>query len=325
MYEHHYFVLVEKESVVVKKKKGIKQKSMSKQILKYRNYYIMLLPGLIFVILFLYLPIFYNFIAFKDYKIFLGPLGSPWCGLKNFTKLFRTPDFMRILKNTFALCFLKILIGFPIPIILALLINEVKNIMFKKTILTIVYLPHFISWVIIATIASTLLSPSDGVINLLLNKLGINSIFFMGDSRYFRGVLVATDIWKEMGWSAIIYLAALSGVPLDLYEAATVDGANKLQKMKYVTFPCILPTIIIMLLLRIGNILNSNFEQVFTMYNSSVYDVADIIDTYVYRVGIIQTQYGFSASAGLFKSIISLVLVVTCNWLTKKAGQESLF
>ena len=325
MYEHHYFVLVEKESGVVKKKKGIKQKSMSKQILKYRNYYIMLLPGLIFVILFLYLPIFYNFIAFKDYKIFLGPLGSPWCGLKNFTKLFRTPDFMRILKNTFALCFLKILIGFPIPIILALLINEVKNIMFKKTIQTIVYLPHFISWVIIATIASTLLSPSDGVINLLLNKLGINSIFFMGDSRYFRGVLVATDIWKEMGWSAIIYLAALSGVPLDLYEAATVDGANKLQKMKYVTFPCILPTIIIMLLLRIGNILNSNFEQVFTMYNSSVYDVADIIDTYVYRVGIIQTQYGFSASAGLFKSIISLVLVVTCNWLTKKAGQESLF
>lgn len=245
--------------------------------------------------------------------------------VENFTKLFRTPDFMRILKNTFALCFLKILIGFPIPIILALLINEVKNIMFKKTIQTIVYLPHFISWVIIATIASTLLSPSDGVINLLLNKLGINSIFFMGDSRYFRGVLVATDIWKEMGWSAIIYLAALSGVPLDLYEAATVDGANKLQKMKYVTFPCILPTIIIMLLLRIGNILNSNFEQVFTMYNSSVYDVADIIDTYVYRVGIIQTQYGFSASAGLFKSIISLVLVVTCNWLTKKAGQESLF
>ena len=325
MYEHHYFVLVEKESVVVKKKKGIKQKSMSKQILKYRNYYIMLLPGLIFVILFLYLPIFYNFIAFKDYKIFLGPLGSPWCGLKNFTKLFRTPDFMRILKNTFALCFLKILIGFPIPIILALLINEVKNIMFKKTIQTIVYLPHFISWVIIATIASTLLSPSDGVINLLLNKLGINSIFFMGDSRYFRGVLVAADIWKEMGWSAIIYLAALSGVPLDLYEAATVDGANKLQKMKYVTFPCILPTIIIMLLLRIGNILNSNFEQVFTMYNSSVYDVADIIDTYVYRVGIIQTQYGFSASARLFESIISLVLVVTCNWLTKKAGQESLF
>ena len=178
---------------------------------------------------------------------------------------------------------------------------------------------------IISTLASNLLSPADGAVNLFLNKLGVESIFFMGDSEYFRGVLVATDIWKEMGWSAIIYLAALAGVPTDLYEAATVDGASKLQKMRYVTFPCILPTVIIMLLLRIGGILNSNFEQVFTMYNSSVYDVADIIDTYVYRVGIIQTQYGFSAAAGLFKSIISFIMVVTCNWLSSKAGQESLF
>ena len=229
------------------------------------------------------------------------------------------------MKNTFALCFWKILIGFPIPVLLALLLNEVTNNWFKKTVQTIVYLPHFISWVIIASLATTLLSPTDGAINMLLGKLGIEPIFFMGDSKYFRGVLVATDIWKEMGWSAIIYLAALAGVPVDLYEAATVDGASKLQKMRYVTIPCIMPTVIIMLLLRIGGILNSNFEQVFTMYNSSVYDVADIIDTYVYRMGIIQVEYGFSAAAGLFKSIISFVMVVTCNWLTKKAGQESLF
>ena len=287
---------------------------------KYHNYYLMLLPGLIFVILFLYLPILYNFIAFKDYKIFMGPFGSPWCGLDNFEKLFRTPDFIRIMRNTFALCFWKILIGFPVPILLALLINEVGNRIFQRTVQTVVYLPHFISWVIISTLASNLLA-----VNLFLNKLGVESIFFMGDSEYFRGVLVATDIWKEMGWSAIIYLAALAGVPTDLYEAATVDGASKLQKMRYVTFPCILPTVIIMLLLRIGGILNSNFEQVFTMYNSSVYDVADIIDTYVYRVGIIQTQYGFSAAAGLFKSIISFIMVVTCNWLSSKAGQESPF
>ena len=229
------------------------------------------------------------------------------------------------MRNTFALCFWKILIGFPVPILLALLINEVGNRIFQRTVQTVVYLPHFISWVIISTLASNLLSPADGAVNLFLNKLGVESIFFMGDSEYFRGVLVATDIWKEMGWSAIIYLAALAGVPTDLYEAATVDGASKLQKMRYVTFPCILPTVIIMLLLRIGGILNSNFEQVFTMYNSSVYDVADIIDTYVYRVGIIQTQYGFSAAAGLFKSIISFIMVVTCNWLSSKAGQESLF
>lgn len=296
-----------------------------KAIKKYHNYYLMLLPGLVFVILFLYLPIFYNFIAFKNYKIFMGPFGSPWNGFDNFIKLFSTPDFIRILKNTFALCFWKILIGFPIPILLALLLNEVRNRFFKRAVQTIVYLPHFISWVIIASLASTLLAPTDGALNLLLGKFGIDPIFFMGDSEYFRGVLVVTDIWKEMGWSAIIYLAALSGVPVDLYEAATVDGASKFQKMRYVTFPCILPTIVIMLLLRIGGILNSNFEQVFTMYNSSVYDVADIIDTYVYRVGIIQVQYGFSAAAGLFKSIISFVMVVTCNWLSKKAGQESLF
>ncbi len=312
------------------KKSGISKRKVTnrfgiKAIKKYHNYYLMLLPGLVFVIMFLYLPIFYNFIAFKNYKIFMGPFGSPWNGLDNFVKLFNTPDFIRILKNTFALCFWKILIGFPIPILLALLLNEVGNRFFKRTVQTIVYLPHFISWVIIASLASTLLAPTDGAFNLLLEKFSIDPIFFMGDSKYFRGVLVVTDIWKEMGWSAIIYLAALSGVPVDLYEAATVDGASKFQKMRYVTFPCILPTIVIMLLLRIGGILNSNFEQVFTMYNSSVYDVADIIDTYVYRVGIIQTQYGFSAAAGLFKSIISFVMIVTCNWLSQKAGQESLF
>lgn len=307
-------------------KKGRTNKiSLKRAVCKYHNYYLMLLPGLIFVVMFLYIPIFYNFIAFKDYQIFNGPFGSPWCGLDNFEKLFRTPDFIRIMKNTFALCFWKILIGFPIPVLLALLLNEVTNKWFKKTVQTIVYLPHFISWVIIASLATTLLSPTDGAINMLLGKLGIEPIFFMGDSKYFRGVLVATDIWKEMGWSAIIYLAALADVPVDLYEAATVDGASKLQKMRYVTIPCIMPTVIIMLLLRIGGILNSNFEQVFTMYNSSVYDVADIIDTYVYRMGIIQVEYGFSAAAGLFKSIISFVMVVTCNWLTKKAGQESLF
>ena len=233
---------------------------------KYHNYYLMLLPGLIFVILFLYLPILYNFIAFKDYKIFMGPFGSPWCGLDNFEKLFRTPDFIRIMRNTFALCFWKILIGFPVPILLALLINEVGNRIFQRTVQTVVYLPHFISWVIISTLASNLLSPADGAVNLFLNKLGVESIFFMGDSEYFRGVLVATDIWKEMGWSAIIYLAALAGVPTDLYEAATVDGASKLQKMRYVTFPCILPTVIIMLLLRIGGILNSNLPCIILLY-----------------------------------------------------------
>lgn len=185
--------------------------------------------GLAYVILFKYLPIAGNVIAFKDYKIFKGIWGSPWCGLDNFVRLFQSDNFYQIMGNTLIISFYKILIGFPIPILLALLINEVNSAAFKKTVQTVAYLPHFISWVVIASLASTLLSPNDGAINMVREQMGLNSIFFMGDSRYFRGVLVVSDIWKEMGWSAIIYLAALAGIPLDMYEAATIDGASKLQ------------------------------------------------------------------------------------------------
>lgn len=299
--------------------------TLMQTIIKYKSYYLMIAPGLIFVIIFCYLPIAGNFIAFKDYKIFLGPFGSPWNGFDNFIRLFQSNDFLLIMRNTIVISLYKIVIGFPIPILLSLLLNEVQSIYFKKTVQTIVYLPHFISWVVIASLATALFSPNDGFINGLLGLFNIDPIFFLGDSKYFRGVLVATDIWKEMGWSAIIYLAALSGVPVDMYEAATIDGASKIQKMIYVTFPSILPTIVVMLLLRIGGILNAGFEQIFTMYNPAVYDVADIIDTYVYRVGIVETKYGFSAAAGLFKSVIACTMVVSCNWLARKSGQESLF
>ncbi len=292
---------------------------------KYKNYYLMLLPGLIFVIIFLYLPIVFNFIAFKDYKIFLGPVESPWNGLDNFRRLFQNSDFYRILKNTLIISIYKILIGFPIPILFALLLNEVRCVPFKKAVQTIVYLPHFISWVVLASLAATLLSPNDGFLNNLLVLMGRDPIFFLGDPKYFRGVLVITDIWKEMGWAAIIYLAALAGVPVDMYEAAAIDGASKIQKILYITIPSITPTIVIMLLLRMGGILNAGFEQVFTLYNPAVYEVADIIDTYVYRIGIVNTQYGFSAAAGLFKSVIACIMVVSCNWLTRKSGQEGLF
>lgn len=304
---------------------GSKNITLFGAIKRYRNYYIMLIPGLVFIIVFLYLPMAGNFIAFKDYKIFLGPFGSPWNWLDNFMRLFSSNDFLRIFKNTLVLSLYRIVIGFPIPILLALLINEVRSNKFKKTVQTIVYLPHFISWVVIASLATTLFSPNDGFINGLLGMFGHDPIFFMGDSNYFRGVLVVTDIWKEMGWSAIIYLAALAGIPTDMYEAATIDGASNMQKIVSITWPCILPTVMIMLLLRVGGVLNAGFEQVFTMYNPAVYDVADIIDTYVYRVGIVETKYGFSAAAGLFKSIIACIMVISCNWLSKKAGQETLF
>lgn len=303
----------------------LKITTILKTVIKYKNYYLMLLPGLIFVIIFLYLPMVFNFIAFKDYKIFLGPFESPWNGLENFKRLFQNSDFIRIIKNTLIISFYKILIGFPIPIIFALLLNEVRSIAFKKTVQTIVYLPHFISWVVLASLATTLLSPNDGFLNNLLVQMGREPIFFLGDSKYFRSVLIATDIWKEMGWSAIIYLAALAGVSLDMYEAAAIDGASKIQKIINITIPTIMPTIMIMLLLRMGGILNAGFEQIFTLYNPAVYDVADIIDTYVYRIGIVKSQYGFSAAAGLFKSVIACIMVVSCNWLAKKSGQEGLF
>lgn len=292
---------------------------------KYKSFYFMLVPGFVAILLFAYIPIFGNFIAFKDYKIFLGPFESPWNGIENFQRLFQATNFSQIFFNTLTIGLYKLLFGFPAPILLALMLNEIRNQVFKRTIQTVVYLPHFISWVVIASLTTTLLSPNDGAMNLLLGKLGQKSIFFMGDSHYFRGVLVLTDIWKEIGWSAIIYLAALSGISLDMYEAATIDGASKIQKLVYITLPSILPTIIIMLLLRIGNIVNVGFEQVFTLYSPPVYDVADIIDTYVYRVGIIDVQYGFATAAGLFKSVIACILVVSCNWLARRAGQESLF
>lgn len=292
---------------------------------KYHSYYIMLLPGLIAILIFAYIPIIGNFIAFKEYKIFLGPFESPWNGVENFMRLFRANNFVRIFTNTLIIGFYKLLFGFPAPILLALMLNEIRNQAFKRSIQTVVYLPHFISWVDIASLTSTLLSPNDGFINMMLGKFGQGPIFFMGNPSYFRGVLVVTDIWKEIGWSAIIYLAALSGISLDMYEAAIIDGATKPQKLLYITLPSLLPTIIIMLLLRVGNIVNVGFEQVFTLYSPPVYDVADIIDTYVYRVGIIDVQYGFATAAGLFKSIIACLLVVGCNWAARRAGQESLF
>lgn len=302
-----------------------KKSSLWSRVSKYKFLYLMLVPGLIYVVLFKYLPIAGNMIAFKEYKIFQGIWGSPWCGLDNFIRLFESDNFYVIMRNTLLISFYKILIGFPVPIVLALLINEVNNTAFKRTVQTVAYLPHFISWVVIASLASSLLSPTDGAINMLRADLGLDPIFFMGDSRYFRSVLVLSDIWKEMGWSAIIYLAALAGIPQDMYEAATIDGASKLQKLVFITLPSIVPTIIIMLLLRVGGILNAGFEQVFTMYNTAVYDVADIIDTYVYRIGIVQTQYGFSAAVGLFKSVIACIMVVSCNWIAGKADQETLF
>lgn len=285
----------------------------------------MLIPGIIYILMFKYTAIANNVIAFKNYKIFKGLWGSPWVGWRNFDKLWGSYNFHRIFRNTLVISGYKLIFGFSAPIIFALMLNEVENIAYKRTIQTIAYLPHFLSWIIISSLATNIFSVTDGLVNQIRVMAGAKPIFFLGDNNWFRFVLVITDIWKEMGWGAIIYLAALSGIPTEMYEAATIDGATKWQKMTRITFPCLVPTIVVMLVLRCGSIMSAGFEQVFALYSPAVYESGDIIDTYVYRVGIVNTDYGFSSAVGLFKSVISCVLVVFCNWLSKRVGQEGLF
>lgn len=263
-------------------------------------------------------------IAFQDYKVFLGISGSKFVGFANFERLFQTSKFLSVLANTFIISGYKILFGFPVPIILALMINEVRQKGFQRTVQTVVYLPHFLSWVIMSGIVMNLLAPGDGVINLIIKAVGGKPVFFLAESSYFRTILVVTDIWKEMGWNAIIYLAALAGVPQELHEAAVIDGSNRLQRIFYISLPYILPTITVMFLLRLGGVLNAGFDQVFSLYNSAVYDVADVLDTYVYRIGVVDRKYGFSTAVGLFKSVVACIFVLTFNYIANKAGQEAL-
>ena len=301
-----------------------KRNHLKKAIWRQRYLYLLLIPGLAYVIIFHYIPMAGLVIAFQDYKVFLGISGSKFVGFANFERLFQTSKFLSVLTNTFIISGYKILFGFPVPIILALMINEVRQKGFQRTVQTVVYLPHFLSWVIMSGIVMNLLAPGDGVINLIIKAFGGKPVFFLAESSYFRTILVVTDIWKEMGWNAIIYLAALAGVPQELHEAAVIDGSNRLQRIFYISLPYILPTIIVMFLLRLGGVLNAGFDQVFSLYNSAVYDVGDVLDTYVYRIGVVDRKYGFSTAVGLFKSVVACIFVLTFNYIANKAGQEAL-
>ena len=302
-----------------------KREAVWNRVKKYRWLYLMLIPGLVYLFMFKYTAIANNVLAFKNYKIFKGLWNSPWCGLDNFTRLFASEAFYRIFGNTLIISLLKMVFGFTAPIIFSLMLNEMDSVAYKRSIQTVAYLPHFLSWVVIGSLASNLFSVNDGIVNQILNAMGINSVFFLGSNKWFRFILVVTDIWKEMGWGAIIYLAALSGVPMEMYESATIDGATKWQKMTRITLPCLIPTIVVMLVLRCGSIMNAGFEQVFSLYSPAVYETGDIIDTYVYRVGIVDTDYGFTSAVGLFKSVIACILVVVSNTVTKSLGQDGLF
>ncbi|WP_310226372.1 ABC transporter permease subunit [Paenibacillus qinlingensis] len=284
-----------------------------------------MIPGIIYFIVFKYVPMAGIVIAFQDFSIFAGFTGSEWVGLEHFRNMFSDPQFYSIFRNTLLISLYKIVWGFPGPIVLALLLNEIKHMFFKRTVQTLAYLPHFLSWVILGGILITLLSPTSGTINKLLVFMGLEPIFFLANPAWFRTVLVASDIWKDVGWGAIIYLAALASIDPQLYEAAVVDGANKWKQLWHITLPSLTSTIIILFLLRLGHVLDVGFEQIFILYNSLVYQVADVFETYVYRTGIAQAEFSYTTAIGLFKSVVSLIFVLVANKLVKKFGQDGLY
>lgn len=293
-----------------KKIKAVNRKVFTRESLK-MDYplYLMLLAPVIIVFIYNYIPMFGILIAFKKYLPAKGFLASKWVGLSNFKALFTMPTFTQALMNTVIIAFWKIVLNIFVPVVFTLMLNELSSDRFKKGIQTIVYLPHFISWVMLASIFMKLLSGS-GIVNQLLGALGMQPIIFLGDNKWFRFTLIFTDVWKEFGYGTIVYLAAVAGVNVDLYEAAEMDGAGRWKQMLHVTLPCIAPTIVMMSALSLGNVLNAGFDQVFNMYNEMVYQSGDILDTMVYRMAFQNGNFGLSTAASLFKSIISMIMVV---------------
>jgi len=292
---------------------------------KQRYLYLLLLPGLAYFIIYKYLPMWGIMMAFQDYIPNLGLSNSPWVGLKHFERFFSEPQFWMLFRNTIILAVYNLVFFFPITIIVALLLNEVKNEHYKRFVQTTTYLPHFLSWVVIVGLAYTLLSTEEGAINFLFEALGLPRINFLLSAEWFRPVVVLETIWRDGGWGTIIFLAALAGVDVQLYEAAIVEGANRWQQLWNITLPSIKSTIVIVLILRIGSFLDVGFEQVLLMGNAMNRDVAEIFDTYVYTVGVLQAQFSYCAAVGLFKSAIDMILIVGANFLAKLFGEEGIF
>jgi putative aldouronate transport system permease protein len=298
--------------------------SFAKDVVKNKLLYVMLLPVLLFYFLFHYWPMYGAIIAFKDFNPRLGIIGSPWAGFGQFISFFEGAYFWRTLRNTFLISFYGLLWGFPAPIALALMLNEVKSKFFKSSVQTITYLPHFISLVVIAGIIKDFTS-SKGIVNDILAFFGWERISLLLEPSLFRTIYISTDIWQHIGWGTIIYLAALAGVDPERYEAAKMDGAGRWKQMIHVTLPGMMPTIVILLILNIGRLMNLGFEKIILLYNPSTYETADIISSYVYRVGLQEFNYSFSAAVGLFNSVIAFVLVIFSNWLSRKLNDTSLW
>lgn len=286
--------------------------------------YLLVLPVLVYLALFAYKPMYGLIIAFQEYRPARGIAGSRWVGLRQFQLFFNDVYFWRLIRNTFSISGLTILFGFPAPILLALLLNEVRNIRFKRTVQTITYMPYFISLVVTCALV-TIYCQSDGIFSQIAVSFGGKPQNYLINPGYFYTIYVVSDIWQSIGWNSIIYLAALSAIDQEQYEAATIDGANRFQQVLHVTIPGILPTVVILFILRMGGILNVGFEKVLLLYKEPTYEVADVISTYVYRRGIQNTAYSFSTAVGLFNSIVNVCFLLTTNWISRRTTQSGLF
>jgi putative aldouronate transport system permease protein len=301
---------------------------MRKSLLPYlRNWqlYVLLIPVIAYFVIFEYTPMYGVQIAFKDFIAKKGIWGSPWVGFKHFQRFFDSYFFWRLIKNTLGISLYQLVVGFPVPILLALMINEVRQAKFRKFIQTVTYAPHFLSTVVMVGLIFIFLNPNTGLVNHFLELFGLKSISFMTEAGWFKTIYVFSGVWQQMGWSSIIYLAALSGIDPQQHEAAKVDGANRLQRIWHVNIPGILPTIVILLILQMGSLMGVGFEKVFLMQNSLNMDSSDVISTYVYRSGILGAQYSFSAAVGLFNSVVNFILLISVNFISRRLNETSLW
>lgn len=301
----------------------LRKNSFLYNMIQYRWQYGMILPGIICLVLFSYIPITGLQVAFKDFQIGQTIWNSPWVGFDNFSFL-SDPDFWKVVRNTLAITLLKMIFGFPAPIILALMLNEVGKLWFKRVVQTVSYIPHFISWIVIAYLIEAFLSP-DGLLNQVIAAMGGKQIFFMGEPSWFRPIIVLSSIWKEIGWGTIIYLAAISSINEEMYEAAYIEGAGKWAQMKYITLPCLTSTIVLMLILNIPGLLNAGFDQIYPLMNGANMEVSDVLDTYVLRTGLQQGYFGMAAAVGMLSSIIGFILIFSTNKIARKLNGEGLW
>ncbi|MDT0181810.1 ABC transporter permease subunit [Microbacterium sp. ARD31] len=312
------------ETITVEKR-ARRRRGVRVHFTQFKWLYLLLIPGIIYFVLFRYWPMFGAVIAFKDYVPFLGIADSPWVGFRHFEDFFASPDFPRLLANTLILALLSLLIAFPLTIIVALLLNEMRLMVLKRTVQTLIYIPHFLSWTVVASLTYLLFALDIGPLFQLINGMLGTDVNFLADPAWFRPIIVLQDIWKNTGWGTIIFLAALAGVDQAQYEAAIIDGAGRFQRVWHITLPSIMPTVVVMLVLQMGQVLNTGFEQIYLMTNSLNRSVADVFDTYVYFMGITQGSYSYSTAVGLFKAVVGVVLIFGANWLARRFNQTGIF